>query len=288
MTNTSKGLLITALGALIMSFESLFIKFITLSPLEISFYIGVFMFISTFSILLVKKREVLKSSFDKTFKYALLAAFLMCTSNLFFISAVKNTDVANVVLILAIAPIFASFFSFLIYKIKPKKNIYVASLFIFLGLFIIFHGHLGQGNMKGNIYALCCAIFFSLVFVVLSKHTSLNRIFLIAINGLFLAISSFLLNGFTLIDKSNLLIIIIMGVIITPISRILIANGTKFLSASEVSLLMIIETVMAPIWVWIFLKEIPSSNTFVGGALIIATLIINSIYNMKQVRTIKV
>mgnify|MGYP000560208664 CR=1 FL=1 len=73
-----------------------------------------------------------------------------------------------------------------------------------------------------------------------------------------------------------------MGLLITPISRVLIGNGTKFINASEVSLLMIIEAIMAPIWVWIFLKEIPSFNTFVGGSIILITLIFNSLYNLRK------
>jgi drug/metabolite transporter (DMT)-like permease len=73
-----------------------------------------------------------------------------------------------------------------------------------------------------------------------------------------------------------------MGLLITPISRVLIGNGAKYISASEVSLLMLIETIMAPIWVWIFLNEIPSIYTFIGGGIIVITLIINSLYTLKK------
>ena len=73
-----------------------------------------------------------------------------------------------------------------------------------------------------------------------------------------------------------------MGLIITPFSRVLIFSGTKFINASEVSLLMIIETVMGPIWVWMVLNEVPSSYTFIGGAIILLTLIVNSIYFIRK------
>ncbi len=73
-----------------------------------------------------------------------------------------------------------------------------------------------------------------------------------------------------------------MGLLITPISRVLLGNGTKFINASEISLLMIIETIMAIVWVWIFLKEVPSFNTFIGGGIILITLIVNSVYNLRK------
>lgn len=282
MSNTAKGLIITSLGALIMSFEALFIKLTSLHPLTFSLYLGICMFISCSLILSRKNKDIITNSFKHGFKYALIGATLMATSNIFFISAVKNTLAANVVLILAAAPLFASFFSYAFYKIKPTKNIFVSSSFIFIGLIIIFSEQIGLGNMKGNIYALVCAMLFSLLFVVLSKHTSINRIFLIALAGFILAVESFVLTNDVSIDMNNFLIVALMGFLITPISRVLIGNGTKFLNASEVSLLMIIETVTAPIWVWFILKEVPSSNTFLGGGLIILTLILNALYTIKK------
>lgn len=281
MSNTTKGLIITALGALIMSFEALFIKLTSIEAITLSFYLGLCMFLSSSVILSTKSKDIIKNSFNHTFKFALLAASLMATSNLFFISAVKNTLAANVVLILAAAPLFAAFFSYVFYKIKPTKNIFISSFFIFIGLIIIFNEQLGLGSMKGNIYALICAMLFSLLFVVLSKHVSVNRVFLIALAGIVLAIESFILASNIKIDLHDFLIIATMGFLITPISRIMIGNGTKFLNASEVSLLMIIETVMAPIWVWFFIKEVPSSNTLLGGVLIIITLILNSVYTSR-------
>ena len=78
------------------------------------------------------------------------------------------------------------------------------------------------------------------------------------------------------------MIVMFMGLIISSFSRVLIGNGAKDISASEVSLLMLIETIMAPIWVWIFLNEIPTIYTFIGGSVIILTLIINSLYSLKN------
>ncbi len=84
------------------------------------------------------------------------------------------------------------------------------------------------------------------------------------------------------IDLNNLLIVMFMGLIISSFSRVLIGNGAKYISASEVSLLMLIETIMAPIWVWVFLNEIPTIYTFIGGSVIVATLVVNSLYTLKK------
>lgn len=275
------ALLITSLGVLLMSLESLFIKLTPIDALTFSFYIGIFMFISINSILLTTKRKKIVTIYKEGFKPILICGFLFGLSNIFFINAIKTTTVANTVMIFASAPLFSALFTYLIYKEKSKKNIYIASLFIFIGLFVIFSSQLGGGDLLGNIYALICVNLFALSFVILAKYKTANRFAITSFAGLSTVIVSIIfIKSFT-IDANTLIILIIAGTFVSPVSRVLMGIGTKSLPASEVSLLMIIETIMAPIWVWIVLKEIPAESTFIGGAIILFTLLINSLYILK-------
>ena len=283
MTNNAKGLALTSLGVFIMSLESLFIKFTTISPFLFSFYIGIFMFISMFTSFILNKKEYIKKALSTSpFLMLIICAFLMGLSNIFFITAVKTTTVANVVIIFSTAALFSALFAYLFFKEKITKNIVYSSFFIFIGLFIIFNDNLEIGSFEGNIYALLCTALFSISFVLLSKYKEMDRTILTAFAGLALSILAIFFCDELVIDFRTLIILMIMGLLISPISRLLLGNGAKYISASEVSLLMIIETIMAPIWVWIFLNEIPSSYTFIGGSIIIVTLIINSLYNLKK------
>ena len=282
MTNNAKGLALTSLGVFIMSLESLFIKFTTVSPFLFSFYIGIFMFISMISTFLFKKKAVLKKALNTNLPMMIVCAILMGTSNIFFITAVKTTTVANVVIIFSTAALFSALFAYLFYKEKITKNIIIASFFMFVGLFIIFNDKLEIGSIEGNIYALFCTALFATSYVLLSRYKDMNRIILTAFSGLALSIIAFFFCDELAIDFKTLTVVMIMGLLISPISRVLLGTGAKYIRASEVSLLMIIETIMAPIWVWIFLNEVPSSYTFIGGSIIIVTLIINSIYTLKK------
>lgn len=282
MTNNAKGLALTSLGVFIMSLESLFIKFTTISSFLFSFYIGIFMFISMFTAFVFNKKEYIKKSLTKTSFMLIVCAFLMAISNIFFITAVKTTTVANVVIIFSTSALFAALFAYLFYKEKISKNILISSFFIFIGLFIIFNDKLEMGSLLGNIYAILCTAIFSISFVLLSHYKEMDRIILTAFSGLALSFLAFFFCDELIIDFKTLMIVMIMGLLISPISRVLLGNGAIYISASEVSLLMIIETVMAPIWVWLFLDEVPSSYTFIGGSIIIATLIANSLYTLKK------
>ena len=283
MTNNAKGLALTSLGVFIMSLESLFIKFTTISPFLFSFYIGIFMFISMISTFIFKEKAVLKKALNTNLLMLIVCAILMGTSNIFFITAVKTTTVANVVIIFSTAALFSALFAYLFYREKITKNIIVASFFMFVGLFIIFNDKLEIGSIEGNIYALLCTAFFATSYVILSRYKEMDRFILTAFSGLALSMIAFFFCDDLAIDFKTLAVVMIMGLLISPISRVFLGNGAKYISASEVSLLMIIETIMAPVWVWIFLNEVPSSYTFIGGSVIIGTLIANSLYTLKKV-----
>ncbi|XPV82284.1 MAG: DMT family transporter [Halarcobacter sp.] len=265
-----------------MSFESLFIKLTSISSFTFSFYLGIFMFISMLLLLIIKQKNIIREVTKTSFYIFLLCGILMGSANIFFIWAIKSTTAANVVLIIGTGALFTSFFAYLFYREKIKLNVLIASFFLFIGLFIIFNDKIGAGNLKGNLLALLCTMTFSLSFVLMSKYTRINRIAITAMTGISLATMAYFVSDTINIDFYNLCVVGVMGLIITPFSRVLIFNGTKFINASEVSLLMIIETVMGPIWVWMFLKEVPSSYTFIGGAIILLTLIINSIYSIRK------
>jgi drug/metabolite transporter (DMT)-like permease len=282
LSNNAKGLALTSLGVLIMSLESLFIKFTSISSFLFSFYMGIFMFISMASTLLFKEKNFVKNAIKSSYVVLIVCAILMAVSNILFISAVKTTTVANVVIIFSTAALFSALFAYLFYKEKITKNIIIASFFMFVGLYIIFNDQLDIGSSEGNIYALLCTALFSIFFVLLSRYKEMDRVVLTALSGVALSVIAFFFCDDLAIDFKTLLIIMAMGLIISPFSRVLIGNGAIYISASEVSLLMIIETIMAPIWVWLFLNEIPSSYTFIGGSIIIATLIANSIYTLKN------
>ncbi len=283
MTNNAKGLALTSLGVFIMSLESLFIKFTTISPFLFSFYIGIFMFISMISTFIFKEKAVLKKALTTNLPMMIVCAILMGTSNIFFITAVKTTTVANVVIIFSTAALFSALFAYLFYREKITKNIIIASFFMFVGLFIIFNDKLEIGSIEGNIYALLCTAFFATSYVILSRYKDMDRFILTAFSGLALSMIAFFFCDDLAIDFKTLAVVMIMGLLISPISRVFLGNGAKYISASEVSLLMIIETIMAPVWVWIFLNEVPSSYTFIGGSVIIGTLIANSLYTLKKV-----
>ncbi len=284
--NHLKALLITVLGVLLISLEALFVKLTNIEALKFAFYSGFFMLISTGCILLYNnKNKTNETNVNDNIKIVLLCGFLLGLSNIAFISAIKNTSVANTVLIFSSAPIFSAFYMYIFFREKTTKNIFVASIFILIGLYIIFSSQLGQGQHTGNIYATLAIGIFALAFVILSRYKNINMLGILFFSSLVTILISFTFLNDISIDLNNLYVLLLAGLITSPLARVLMGKGTKTLPTSEVSLLMIIETIMAPVWVWLFLNEVPTSNTLVGGAVILVTLLINSLYVLKVNKT---
>ncbi len=282
MDKHTKSLLITILGIVLMSFESLFIKVSSIDAFTFLFYASIFLFLSTNLTLIVKYKKRYFPLFKQEAKMIIVCGLFFAISNLSFIQALKDTSVANAMLIFSSVPIFSAFYLYVLYKIKTRKNTYISFVFIFIGLLIIFSSDLGKDLAAlGNIFALLCACMYSLGYVLLSKHTKIDIYMVFCLSGFFGAIiSSFFINSVQ-IDTNNLYLVILTGFLFVPTSRALIGIGVKNLEATEISLLAVLETIVAPILAWLFLANTPSRAAFIGGFIILTTLIINSLFSIK-------
>lgn len=198
----------------------------------------------------------------------------MGVSNLFFILAIKNTSVASAVFILSTAPLVSALIGFFLFGTKAPKRLFVATFFVFVGLTFILYNDLDVGTMKGNFYAFLCVLSFSSLFSVLEHYKEVSRLACIGAGGLMASCLAFATASIVVPDAYSLGVIFFMGAILTPISRLLIGLGTKVLPSTDVTLLTIIETLLAPVWVWIFLNEAMHSSTLIGGGIIVITLVI--------------
>lgn len=281
MNNHTKGLLLVLLGVVLMSFESPLIQKSGLDGSSVSFFFGICLFITTNLIMISYGKRKFIEAYTIQKKGLLLSGLLMGSSNFFFITAVTYTGIAKTVLILAISPISSALFSYFIFKTKTPKRIFLATIFVFLGLYIILKDDLGANSLIGNVLALCCVICFSLMFCTLSHYKESSRVAYVSIAAVVVTVLSFFGASFD-VTLEELLPIIFMGIIITPFSRIFLGSGAKYLLPAEVGLLVIAESILAPIWGWLWLDEKISFATFLGGAIILGTLIINSYFSLKQ------
>lgn len=209
----------------------------------------------------------------------LAVAGLYGISAIAFIAAVYNTSTANLVFILAFNSMFAALLSWLFLKERPQPATIFAMAAMLVGILIIVGDSIGTGSFAGDLMALSSAFTIALALTITRKSGS--DMGFAALVGVFLP---FLLATFVTartgyrIDAPWWLVL--NGAVVIPLAFFCLANGPKYLPGPEVAMFYLLETVLAPIWVWMIFAEVPSTASLIGGAIIIVTLIVHSLWQL--------
>ncbi len=282
MSPHAKGILLTFSGVVLMSIESPLIQISGLSAQTVGFFFGICLMISTNLMLISKGKNFFIQSYKTSFKGVVLSGFFMGVSNFCFVMAVYYAGIAKTVLILASSPIVSALVAFIFLKQKTHIRVFIATFFVFIGLYFILSDDLGTNSLVGNLYAFSCVLCFSFLFSTLSFYKEASRVGYVSFGGFFVALLSVSYANFDA-SFAALLPIVLMGLLITPASRLLIGLGTRYIAPAEVGLLVIGESILAPIWGWWWLDEKISQSVFIGGSIILLALTFNSLAALKKV-----
>jgi len=283
--NTShrlKGFLLTALGALVLTPDAVLIRLIECDPWTLLFWRGLLQCATLMLGYLVVFRRDAVSTFCSVGWLGLLIGVTYATGNILFIHSIRTTSVANTLLIISASPLIAAIYSRLFLHEKTAWYTWAAAVISLLGVAIIFSGGRISGGGWGDGLALIAAGCMAGSFVLIRAARLSNMIPAVAISGLVIAlVVAPVVPAFTVASR-DVAYLLLLGGLIIPVSFALITLGPRYISAPEVSLLMLIETVLGPTWVWLALGEQPSSTTYIGGAVVLGALITHSIISLRR------
>lgn len=208
-------------------------------------------------------------------------AVLYSAGTVFFMLSVFNTTSANVAFILAFNPMFAALLSWIFMGEKPRRATFIAMAAMTIGVLIIVANGLESGHIWGDISAAASALAIAAALTI-SRATRRDFGFTPIIAAILPAII-----GGLMVSKVGLVVnapswIIFNGLLLTPFAFWALAIGPKYLSAAETGMFYLLETVLAPIWVWLIFTEEPPIATLVGGAIILIALIWHSTHSMRS------
>ncbi|GHD07302.1 DMT family transporter [Tianweitania populi] len=216
-------------------------------------------------------------------RIGLIVAGLYSLSSMTFLLAVFHTTTADLVFILAFNTAFAAVLSWIFLKERPKPATLAAIFLMIVGVLIIVHAGIGTGNLVGNALAMCSAFLIATA-ITISRWSGRDMGFaslMAVIPALCIAIIMVARVGF---EAEAPQWIMLDGFVVIPIAFFCLANAPKYLSGPEVAMFYLLETVLAPIWVWLIFTEVPTTASLVGGAILIVTLIAHSAWQIAQGR----
>lgn len=287
--NVRFGLLITAIGGFLFTFDLPLLRLADNDKWTLVFARGIFLFLSITAVWwFVRFRTGSKTPYIAG--AAGLAVIATNTiANIAYIGALKETNAANVVFILALVPVLTAVFSRIFIKEEIHNFTWVATVLALVGVGIIVQDSLTLGSIWGDFLAFVCAACTAAAFTII-RASGKNIATSLAVGSLLSAIIALV---FFDVNAQNLLNtaafgmpswfwVALNGLLVIPLSSALIANGPRFLPSADVSMFFLLETILTPIWIWMLFAEIPSNAVLVGGFIVIVTLVAHSLWRLRS------
>jgi drug/metabolite transporter (DMT)-like permease len=279
MQQSQYGILLALIGALILTPDSVFMR---LSQMDGSAMLAWRATLAGMVFLLIglnkrgRSTNTSKQIFTKSF-VALVLCQIANTS--FFAFAISLAPVAIVLVAVATVPIISVMLSTLFLGEHASLRSWGIILTVTLGIIISVYGDL-RGDIDFNMHSvlgalLGLAVAFSLAinFIVVRQDRSVEFEIALGIGALIAGLTAFSLSPTaTNVTLNSTLIISLTGLIILPLSFVMLSRASRYTTASNVSMLMLLETVLGPLWVWMVIDERPSNLTIAGGTIVITAI----------------
>jgi drug/metabolite transporter (DMT)-like permease len=194
-----------------------------------------------------------------------------------YVFAMSTTTVANVLFIISTQTIWLALFGYLFLKEKISLKTFLSIVLAMLGILVMIGGSLNTGSMLGNLAALFIPINFSFLILLIRKYPNLDLVPALFFGGLIIMFFSFFMTDTTVVSKHNLIVGFLLGSFQHAFGFVCIVIGARSTPAVVVGLLMLVETLLGPFWVWVFLSEIPPMSVFIGGGIIILAVILKTL-----------
>ncbi|GHC34034.1 DMT family transporter [Aidingimonas halophila] len=288
LSHRQQGLLLTGGGALVMSPDALLIKVAGLPDAEILMWRGLLSALGFFLIVVARHRGNTVAAYRRCGWVGIGVALLFSMTTCGFVLGNQYTKGGNVLMILAGAPLIAAGLSWVILKERLPRRTWLAIALCVIGIVLVALDDSGVGSWQGNAFALLAASTLAINFTLCRTRPGIDMSPMLTFAGLIVAIGAgfveFSSGGLSLPPIDRWLVVVVLCLVIVPLGVTLIQRGPLYLPAAEVGLLLLLEVVVGTLWVWWILGEQPAPLSFVGGALVIGTLLAKGLYERRLER----
>ena len=282
LTDQKKGSLMAFVAVMFITPDSLFIRLSNVETWSLVFYRGIILFVLVFIGMLLIYRlkffDLLRSNGCYGFAYVLTFS----VTNIAFVVSIQNTNVANTLIMIATAPMLSAILGSFFLRENPDKKTWIAIFITFFSALFIFYDSIKLGNFFGDILGFVAAMGLAVGAVIIRSAKRLNLVPSAVVGKLIIALfAMFFVKDYSL-DNNDIYIVPLMCVMCVAIPFVLVTIAPRFITAAEVNLFFLLETIIGPIWVWLIIKEQPSPETIVGGAIIVLTIATHSFLKLKK------
>ncbi|WP_428945461.1 DMT family transporter [Pantoea sp. FN060301] len=213
----------------------------------------------------------------------ILSTIFFCISSACFVNALNRGNVATVLVIISSTPFISALISRLFFRMKIDRSVMLAALAGIVGVIIVMSGRAEGDHAIANVFALATAISMALAFIFTSRVAG-GTVGLPSLGGVLASVIILLWSGEDIVQNLKTLSMaqygwsLAEGALIMPLALGLIALSTRYVSPANAGLFLLLETALAPLWMAIFMNEMPTIQAVTGGAIIVIAVVAQTVW----------
>jgi drug/metabolite transporter (DMT)-like permease len=282
LSSQHKGSLLAFIAVILITPDSILIRLSNIETWGMLFYRGAIPFVVVLvGLIFFYKNNLFKALINIGYPGIFyVISFSIC--NITFIISIQNTNVANTLVMIAMAPMLSAILGSIFLKEVPDRKTWIAIIITLISVTYIFHDSIEMGNFYGDLFGIITAFGLACNAVIARYAKNRDLVPSAVIGKLCVAVFAFFfVDTFALVD-TDLIFVPLMCVMCVAIPFVLVTIAPRFIPAEEVNLFFLLETIIGPFWVWLVINEQPSIETIQGGVVIILTIAIHSFLKLKK------
>ena len=280
--NQKKGMLLAFTGIMFITPDSLLIRLANINSWNLIFYRGFIPFLAILiGLIFIYKSSLFKKILNNGWHgLAFIVSFAI--TSIVFVVSIENTNVANTLVMVALAPMISAIISLIFLKENPDQKTWIAIAITTLAVIYIFYDAIDAGDFLGNFLGLICATGLAVNAVIIRSAKKISLVPSAMVGKLMVALFALFFADQLKLENNDLIIVPLMCVVCIAIPFVCVTLAPRYITAPEVNLFFLLETIFGPLWVWLVISEKPSMETIVGGSIIIITIAIHSLLVLKK------
>ena len=273
--NKLPGPLLIFLGALSLSFGGLIVKSFEGATLwQILFWRSLFFSLTILVFLIISyKKKTFKSFYDSGlpgFFGGIILSFGFCG----YVFAMYNTTVANTNFIISLQILFLAVFGYFFLKEKISAVTLASIILAITGVLVMVGNSLTPGELSGNLAAFTMPITFAILIMIVRKYPTVDMVPAQFVAGVSSCIIGFLFSTKLMISPNDIFLGFLAGFFQVGFGFIFITIGARTTPSAMVGIIMLCESVLGPVWAFLFVSERPSIFGLIGGAIILFAVLL--------------
>ena len=191
-----------------------------------------------------------------------------------YVFAMYNTTVANANFIISLQILFLAIFGYFFLKEKIYPVTLTSIILAITGVFLMVGSSLSPGEISGNLAAFTMPITFAILIMIVRKFPNVDMVPAQFIAGISSCLIGFLLSEKLMISSHDIFLGFIAGFFQVGFGFIFITIGARSTPSAMVGIIMLSESVLGPIWAFLFVDERPSLFTLIGGGIILFAVLL--------------